>query len=111
MKLSGKEMELKYGINSIRALIRETGKTPMQIMNDGFDPSDFELGITLIWAGLLWTNRKITPDVVGQWFDAEPEAYVPAITEAVQVFMSAFTRSLGVKPDEEEADEDPEAKN
>lgn len=109
MKLSGKEMELKYGINSIRALIRETGKTPMQLMQDGFDPSDFELGITLIWAGLLWTNRKVTPDIVGQWFDDDPEAYLPAITEAMQTFLHAFQRSLGVKPEDQE--EEPEGKN
>jgi len=110
MKLSGKEMELKYGINSIRALIRETGKTPMEIMQNGFDPSDFELGITLIWAGLLWTNRKVTPDIVGQWFDDEPEAYLPAVTEAVQTFLHAFQRSLGVKP-EEAQDEETDEKN
>lgn len=110
MKLAGKEMELKYSVNSIRALIRETGKTPMQIMQDGFDPSDFELGITLIWAGLLWTNRKVTPDIVGQWFDDEPEAYLLAVTEAVQTFLNAFQRSLGVKP-EEVQDEEPDEKN
>lgn len=109
MKLSGKEMELKYGVNSIRALIRETGKTPMQLMQDGFDPSDFELGITLIWAGLLWTNRKVTPDIVGQWFDDDPEAYLPAITEAMQTFLHAFQRSLGVKSEDQE--EEPEGKN
>lgn len=108
MKLAGKEMELKYSFNSIRALIRETGKTPMQIMQDGFDPSDFEIGIALIWAGLLWTNRKVTPDIVGQWFDEDPEAYLPAVTEAVQVFLHAFQRSLGVKPEEEDAEESEE---
>lgn len=109
MKLAGKEMELKYSINSIRALIREMGKTPMQLMQDGFDPSDFELGVTLIWAGLIWTNKKLTPDIVGQWLDEDPEAYLPAVTEAIQAFLGSFQRSLGVKPadaeDEEESDE------
>jgi len=95
MKLNGQEVELKYGVNAIRALIRETKQTPLQIMQGGFDPSDLELGISMIWAGMLWSNKKITPDMVGDWIEnAEPGAYLEAVTEAVQGFTVAFTRAF-----------------
>ncbi|HPU78321.1 MAG TPA: hypothetical protein PK409_09470 [Thermosynergistes sp.] len=106
MKINGKDMELKYTVNSIRALIRETGKTPAQIMGGGFDPTDFDLGVKLIWAGLLWSNPKLTVDIVGNWLDAEGGTYSEAIMEATKALVAAFERQFGTA-----AGKDDEAKN
>lgn len=108
MKIAGQERELKYGVNSIRALQKAIGRTPAEIFSDGFDVSDFELGIHIIWAGLLWSNKKLTPDMVGNWIDAEPERYEETLTEAINTFSESFTRTLGVKPDEDEETGDDE---
>jgi hypothetical protein len=111
MKLGGQEREFRFGINANRALIKATGKTPMELVQDGFDPTDFDIGVHIIWAGLLWSNRKLTPDLVGQWLDAEdakqPGAYVKAVSEATSEMVASFERSFGTGEDEEE-EEDPE---
>lgn len=91
------ERNFKYSINALRALIRETGKTPLQILDGGFDPTDLDFGIKLIWAGMVSDNRKLTPDMVGAMFDDAPEEYAPAVTEAIKAFIAAFERTFSAK--------------
>ncbi len=91
------DLEFKYGINAIRALVRETGKTPPEIMESGFDPRDIDLGVTLIWAGLLWKKKGLTVDQVGDMLDAEEGAYFEAITKAIDALIESFKRSFGIK--------------
>ena len=90
------DLEFKYGINAIRALVRETGKTPPEIMME-FDPRDIDLGVTLIWAGLLWKKKGLTVDQVGDMLDAEEGSYFEAITKAMEVLIESFKRSFGIK--------------
>lgn len=105
MKIGGQEREFRFGLNAIRALIRATGKTPMEIIQSGLDPTDFELGIHIIWAGLLWTNKNITPDIVGAWLDADPPGtYTQALIEAGNALVKAFERCFATGDIEEEGE-------
>lgn len=94
------ERNFKYSINALRALIRETGKTPLQIMEKGFDPTDLDFGIKLIWAGMVSDNRKLTPDMVGAMFDEAPEEYAPAVAEAMRGFIASFQRAFSAKDED-----------
>lgn len=112
MWIGGREREFKYPINSIRSLIHRTGRTPAQIMQGGFDPTDFDLGVYLIWGALLWENPKLTPETVGEWLDLADGVYGKAVVEAAQALMRTFERQFGAGDEDvqEQTGED-ESKN
>lgn len=94
------KLDIKYGINAVRAVIKATGKTPSEILRDGFKGDDLELGTTLIWAGLLHQDKNLTTEQVGDWLDSEEGLYVKAVTEAASGFIATFNRSFAVKDKE-----------
>jgi hypothetical protein len=96
MSVKDKIGELKYGVNAMRALQEKIKKTPADILIDGFDGRDMELGVAIIWAGMLWNNRTLTVDEVGDILDSEEKLYVDALSEAVPKFISSFKRVLGL---------------
>lgn len=51
MSVKDKIGELKYGVNAMRALQEKIGRSPADIITDGFDGRDMELGTSIIWAG------------------------------------------------------------
>ena len=94
--------ELKYGVNAIRALIKATGRTPDQFLGENFKALDMELGTTIIWAGMLWQNKSLTVDEVGDMLDAESGLYAEAFGEAAKAFIEAFNRLFVVEAKKEE---------
>lgn len=94
--------ELKYGVNAIRALIKATGRTPDQFLGENFSALDMELGTTIIWAGMLWQNKSLTVDEVGDLLDAESGLYAEAFGEAAKKLIEAFNRLLVVEAKKEE---------
>ena len=96
MSLKEKIGELKYGVNAMRALQEKIKKTPADILTDGFDGRDMELGVAIIWAGMLWNNRDLTLDEVGDLLDSEEKLYVDALGEAVLKFLASFKRVYGL---------------
>lgn len=98
--------KLQYGINAIRALVKETGKTPPEILESGFDPRDIEFGVALIWAGLLWQDKSLTLEQVGDLLDeAEDGAYFELVTLAVNGLVASFQRSFGIQEEAGEPEE------
>lgn len=89
------DMELKYGINAVRALEGEIGKTSREILTEGVNPADISFGTTLIWAGLLWKDSTLTVDQVGEELDKEEGLYLEAVTKAMRLFGASFKRILG----------------
>lgn len=69
--LNHKEYTVRYPLNAIRALERETGKSVFQIFNTiaGGEGVSFDLMICIIWAGLLFSNRLVNPETVGTWLN------------------------------------------
>lgn len=96
MSVKEKIGELKYGVNAMRALQEKIRKTPADILTDGFDGRDMELGTSIIWAGMLWNNRDLTLDEVGDLLDSEEKLYVDALGEAVTKFLASFKRVYGL---------------
>lgn len=94
--------ELKYGVNAIRALIKATGRTPDQFLGENFKALDMELGTTIIWAGMLWQNKSLTVDEVGDMLDAESGLYAEAFGEAAKKFIESFNRLFVVEAEKEE---------
>ena len=107
MSLKEKIGELKYGVNAMRALQEKIRKTPADILINGFDGRDMELGTSIIWAGMLWNNRDLTLDEVGDLLDSEEKLYIDALGEAVPKFLASFKRVFGL-PD---ADAEEKGKN
>ena len=99
MSVKDKIGELKYGVNALRALQEKIGRSPADILTGGFDGRDMELGTSIIWAGMLWNNRSLTLDEVGDLLDSEEKLYVNALSEAVPKFLASFKRTLGL-PDQ-----------
>lgn len=80
-----KERHIKYGMNAFVKLERELGK-PLTSMTD--DTSLEELR-TMLWVGLLWEDKKLSPDKVGdimdEVIDTEGLDYLSAaLGEAIQ---------------------------
>lgn len=96
MSLKEKIGELKYGVNALRALQEQIGKSPADVLTGGFDGRDMELGTSIIWAGMLWNNRDLTLDEVGDLLDSEEKLYIDALGEAVPKFLSSFKRVFGL---------------
>ncbi len=107
MSVKEKIGELKYGFNAMRALQEKIRKTPADILINGFDGRDMELGVSIIWAGMLWNNRDLTLDEVGDLLDSEEKLYIDALGEAVPKFLASFKRVFGL-PD---ADAEEKGKN
>ena len=107
MSLKEKIGELRYGVNAMRALQEKIRKTPADILINGFDGRDMELGTSIIWAGMLWNNRDLTLDEVGDLLDSEEKLYIDALGEAVPKFLASFKRVFGL-PD---ADAEEKGKN
>jgi len=96
MSVKDKIGELKYGVNAMRALQEKVRKTPADILINGFDGRDMELGVSIIWAGMLWNNRGLTLDEVGDLLDSEEKLYIDALGEAVPKFLASFKRVFGL---------------
>lgn len=96
MSLKEKIGELKYGVNALRALQEQIGKSPADVLTGGFDGRDMELGTSIIWAGMLWNNRDLTLDEVGDLLDSEEKLYIDALGEAVPKFLASFKRVFGL---------------
>ena len=96
MSVKDKIGELKYGVNALRALQEKIGKSPADVLTGGFDGRDMELGTSIIWAGMLWNNRDITLDEVGDLLDSEEKLYIDALGEAVPKFRASFKRVFGL---------------
>ena len=107
MSVKEKIGELRYGVNAMRALQEKIRKTPADILINGFDGRDMELGTSIIWAGMLWNNRGLTLDEVGDLLDSEEKLYIDALGEAVPKFLASFKRVFGL-PD---ADAEEKGKN
>ncbi len=107
MSVKEKIGELRYGVNAMRALQEKIRKTPADILINGFDGRDMELGTSIIWAGMLWNNRDLTLDEVGDLLDSEEKLYIDALGEAVPKFLASFKRVFGL-PD---ADAEEKGKN
>ena len=107
MSVKEKIGELRYGVNAMRALQEKIRKTPADILINGFDGRDMELGTSIIWAGMLGNNRGITLDEVGDLLDSEEKLYIDALGEAVPKFLASFKRVFGL-PD---ADAEEKGKN
>lgn len=105
MKIGGKERKFKYGLNSIRALVRETGKTPQEILEGGFDPRDVEFGVLLVWAALIWQDRNLAVDQVGDWLDSEEGLYLDAAQEAINALLEGFKRTFRLEGHHDEGEE------
>ena len=67
--LGGKEFTVRYPLNSIRALERETGKSVFQIVD--LTSFSIDLMICVIWAGVLHANRLLT--VAAVWAKKCPD--------------------------------------
>jgi len=96
MSVKEKIGELKYGVNAMRALQEKIRKTPADILINGFDGRDMELGTSIIWAGMLWQNHDLTIDEVGDILDSEERLYIDALGEAVPKFLASFKRVFGL---------------
>jgi hypothetical protein len=82
-------------------------------MQGGFDPTDFDLGVKLIWGALLWENPKLTPETAGEWLDLADGIYGKAVVEAAQALMKSFERQFGADDEDvqETGDGEDEVKN
>ena len=108
VKIGGAERELKYGVNALAAITQELHRTPVEILFAGFDVLDIMTVRIVLWAGLLHSARKITPETIGDWMDKGETPYA----ELVEVVMSAFVDSCqsvyGISVAEEEEEGEPE---
>lgn len=85
-----KERHIKFGMNAFIRLERELGR-PMTQLGDELSMEDLR---TMFWIGLLWEDKKLTPDKVGDLMDvvieAEGLAFLSnALGEAVQGAMGS----------------------
>lgn len=80
-----KTRNIKYSMNAFIRLERELGR-PMSQLGDDTSLEDLR---TMLWVGLLWEDKKLTPDKVGDIMDEAIEneglEYLSnAIGEAIQ---------------------------
>lgn len=107
VKIGGAERELFYGVNALSAIQKELGENPVKIITSGFSPLDFNTVRIILWAGLLHSARKITPEIVGDWMDKKETPYA----KLVEISIAAVSDSCDMVCDfgtEEEDEEEPE---
>lgn len=81
-----KERHIKYGMNAFVRLERELGKPLTSMMSDETSLEELR---TMLWVGLMWEDKKLTPDKVGDIMDEVMETqgleYLSgALGEAIQ---------------------------
>ena len=106
--LGGKEFTVRYPLNSIRALERETGKSVFQIVD--LTSFSIDLMICVIWAGVLHASRLLTVAAVSQWLEDEKD--LPALfAKCYEVFGQSLSGHIPVTGDEPEKSTSEEEKN
>lgn len=101
--LNGCPMTLKFGLLSLRAMERDMGiPFPQMIVAINSGHMGIDILLSIIWAGLLWQNRTLTVEQVGEWLDAEDgESLEQIMTTAANEFVASFEHLL-VKPKREQ---------
>lgn len=105
VKIGGTERELKYGVNALAAITQELHKTPVEILSAGFDVLDIMTIRIVLWAGLLHSARKITPEVVGDWMDKGETPYAELVETVMSAFVDSCQSVYGISFAEEEEEE------
>lgn len=80
-----KQRHIKFGMNAFIKLERELGR-PMTQLGDDISMEELR---TMLWVGLLWEDKKLTPEKVGDIMDEAIElngleALSGALGEAIQ---------------------------
>lgn len=101
IEIGGAQRELKYGVLAIRAIERESGKSVFELLSASMS---IDLGVTVVWGGLLHSLPKLTPDMVSRWLD--DCEFKAVVAEAMSAFSASVVRTLQIEPAEES--EEPE---
>jgi hypothetical protein len=110
IELNGERFEVKYGILATRSIERELGK-PINVVLEEFDAGNLNITAltTIIWAGLLHARRKLTPELVSIWLEAEDVDF-REVAKTCCTELGASMRRL-LRLDESGDDGENEAKN
>lgn len=104
IKIGSKTFEIHYGQNAICALEEELDSSIVEILGR-IEKGRAKLADlrAVIWAGMLAQRRNLTPDVVGNMFDAENVNIRDVATKCIEELAASFTRYI-VGDDEEKED-------
>lgn len=110
--LNGRSMTLKFGLLSLRAMERDMGISfPQMIEAINGGRVGIDILLSIIWAGLLWENRDLTVEQVGEWLDKESGENLETImSTAANEFVASFDHLL-VKPNKESEKDGKKEKN
>ena len=100
IEIGGAQRELKYGVLAIRAIERESGKSVFELLSA---PMSIDLGVAVVWGGLLHSLPKLTPEMVARWLDDAD--YTAVVGEAMGAFAASVVRTLKIEPQEEPEEE------
>lgn len=100
--------EIKYPFNALKTFLKSSGHTPEELFS-GLDngggsplaPTNLDLGVTLIWAGLLHQGNSLTVEQVGDWLDERDGRYMEMWQAAVEALMASMQRSFGLASEED----------
>ena len=103
IELGGKMRNIRYGYNDACEIEALCGKTLMDVYRSGF------VGIrAMLWGGLKWQERGLTPNMVGIWLDEfyeEGGRFDDVNGKVMEALMlSGFMKAL--TPEEEEVEEE-----
>lgn len=102
VQLGNESRELKFGVMAIRAIERESGKSVFELLSASMS---IDLGVTVVWGGLLWQLPKLRPEIVATWLD--DSEYTEVVGKAISAFSDSIKRTLGIN-DASESEEEPE---
>jgi len=107
IKIGNEEFQLHYGQNSICALEDELNESISEIFARlGKNKVKFKDFRTILWAGLLYGRRTLTPEAVGDMCDKAKVKITDLIPECVAELNESFASFLS-----ETAPEEADSKN
>lgn len=102
VRIGGQVRPVRYGMNSIRKIEQETGKSITAVIHEVLSPgASLNTLVVIVWAGLLVRARNLTVDQVGDWLD-ETEDIAKVCRPCVDALSASLERKLMVKADEGE---------
>lgn len=108
--LDGQEREVKYGVMAARAIERELGK-PINLVLAEFGANQVSINAitTIVWAGLLHERKRLTPELVAMWLEADSVDFPQVTSVCMKELNASMVRLLRLESTQEEEKE--ESKN
>jgi hypothetical protein len=106
IRIDGQDYDIHYGQNAICALEDELNVSIVDLLKRVQEGRQRLTDLrAIIWAGMLWRRRNITPEIVGSTIEAGKARIRDIAVECVEDLVESFNKYIVVEEERQEESE------